>query len=100
MHRRGKTAFVTVGTTRFDELVAEVTKKETLDLLQTVGYENVTVQFGSGVIPKVKQPGVLCFDYKNDISKEMRSADLIICHAGAGSVLEAVRCRKAKVNLL
>ncbi|OQR72090.1 UDP-N-acetylglucosamine transferase subunit ALG13-like [Tropilaelaps mercedesae] len=97
MSRKAKTAFVTVGTTKFDELVAEVTKKETLDLLQQVGYENIIVQFGSGVIPKVRRPGLLCFDYKSDISKEMKAADLIISHGGAGSILEAVRCRNAKV---
>lgn len=98
MSRKAKTAFVTVGTTKFDELVAEVTKKETLDLLQSEGFENVIVQYGSGTIPNLKRPGFSCFDYKNDISKEMKIADLIISHGGAGSILEAVRCRRAKVS--
>ena len=93
-----RTVFVTVGTTQFDELVSEVTKLETLRSLNDQGYSKIVVQFGSGKIPKVKHPGFSSFDFKNSLQSDMQAADLIISHAGAGSILEAVRIRKSKVR--
>lgn len=93
-----RTVFVTVGTTQFDDLVSEVTKLETVLLLNSQGYSKIVVQFGSGAIPKLKHPGFSAFDFKNNLQNDMKAADLIISHAGAGSILEAVRHRKAKVR--
>ncbi|XP_003743298.1 UDP-N-acetylglucosamine transferase subunit ALG13 homolog [Galendromus occidentalis] len=92
-----RTVFVTVGTTQFDDLVTEVTKLETVQLLSGCGYSKIVVQFGSGTIPKIKHRAVSFFDFKSSLENDMRAADLIISHAGAGSILEAVRHRKSKL---
>lgn len=93
-----RTVFVTVGTTQFDDLVSEVTKRETVKLFNRLGYSKIVVQFGSGAIPKLKHRGFSSFDFKNSLQSDMEAADLIISHAGAGSILEAVRQRKSKVR--
>jgi len=91
------TVFITVGSTKFETLVSEATKKETLALFNKLGYERITIQYGGGTKPTIKHPGLTCFAFKDNIETEMQGASLIICHAGAGSVLEAVRIRGAKV---
>lgn len=94
---RKPSVFVTVGTTKFEELVSAVCSQGIVSSLHKLGYEKINVQFGAGEKPKVKVPGLVCFDFKENIETDMKNASLIITHAGAGSILEAVRVRKAKV---
>lgn len=50
MKRNG--VFVTVGSTKFDAMISEVCKMETLEVLAEKGYEEVLVQIGHGTLPQ------------------------------------------------
>ncbi|KAJ8282780.1 hypothetical protein COCON_G00052990 [Conger conger] len=93
-----KTVFVTVGTTSFDELIESVTSQETTQVLSALGYKKLVLQVGRGAV----LPGsdscaglqVNAFRFKDSIAEDIRDADLVISHAGAGSCLEALGARR------
>ncbi|XP_071482381.1 UDP-N-acetylglucosamine transferase subunit ALG13-like [Diadema antillarum] len=94
----GKTVFVTVGSTSFDSLVEVVTSGDVVTVLKKLGYTRLCVQYGRGQFePKsFDQPDFTleAFRYKDSIAADIRGADLIISHAGAGSCLEALEANK------
>ncbi|XP_051945090.1 UDP-N-acetylglucosamine transferase subunit ALG13 homolog [Xyrauchen texanus] len=94
-----KTVFVTVGTTCFEDLVVTVTSDEAVKALIDRGYTDMILQVGRGsVVPDSEScPGlrVEVFRFKDSIAEDMRHADLVISHAGAGSCLEALGANKA-----
>ncbi|XP_061582315.1 UDP-N-acetylglucosamine transferase subunit ALG13 homolog [Cololabis saira] len=93
-----KTVFVTVGTTSFDELVESITSTEATQKLKARGYERLVVQVGRGsYLPDADSCPHLrleAFRFKDSIAEDMRQADLVISHAGAGSCLEALDAGK------
>ncbi|XP_034037477.1 UDP-N-acetylglucosamine transferase subunit ALG13 homolog [Thalassophryne amazonica] len=92
-----KTVFVTVGTTRFDELIFTITSSETLQVLKARGYEHLVLQVGRGSLPSQDDCPhftLETFRFKNSIAEDMKRADLVISHAGAGSCLEALGAGK------
>ena len=155
----GKTAFVTVGTTKFDALIRAVDDMRVVDALRQRGFRRLNIQLGSGFY----LPTVLCtrssthavlpdgftvrsasahldasraggraqgqaplqccerlgcrvctsydtalvggwaeeccvqvdwFDFAPSLQQLMQEADLIISHAGSGSLFEALHLRK------
>ena len=79
--------FVTVGTTLFDELVAEV------DRLCTRGFltARVVCQIGSGAYePKHCES----FRFAPSLGPWYEQADLVICHGGTGTVCELLALGK------
>ncbi|NP_001084877.1 ALG13, UDP-N-acetylglucosaminyltransferase subunit-like L homeolog [Xenopus laevis] len=90
----GKTVFVTVGTTSFDHLISCVSAEETVTILKGLGYNRLVLQIGRGTI----EPAPSCtsdfllefFRYKESLEEDIKSADLVISHAGAGSCLETL----------
>ncbi|XP_054852179.1 UDP-N-acetylglucosamine transferase subunit ALG13 homolog isoform X1 [Eublepharis macularius] len=93
-----KSAFVTVGTTSFDGLVAAVTAPEALRVLQDLGYKRLVLQIGRGTVApgSVSTPTFTqeVYRYKNSLSKDIQESDLVISHAGAGSCLEVLEAGK------
>ncbi|XP_032410656.1 UDP-N-acetylglucosamine transferase subunit ALG13 homolog isoform X2 [Xiphophorus hellerii] len=89
-----KTVFVTVGSTRFDELIESVTSSEATQVLKFRGYERLVLQVGKGsLLPDADSCAHLsveAFRFKDSIAEDMKQADLVISHAGAGSCLEAL----------
>ncbi|TKS72245.1 Sestrin-1 [Collichthys lucidus] len=105
-----KTVFVTVGTTSFDELVESITCAESVQdpdeghicegmtvfckALQARGYERLVLQVGRGsLLPAADScPHVRleAFRFKDSIAEDIKQADLVISHAGAGSCLESL----------
>nr|XP_056715376.1 UDP-N-acetylglucosamine transferase subunit ALG13 homolog [Euleptes europaea] len=93
-----KTAFVTVGTTSFDGLVAAVSAPEAVRVLQDLSYSRLILQIGRGTVT----PDSVCtptftqevYRYKNSLFQDIQEADLIISHAGAGSCLEVLEAGK------
>ena len=92
--------FVTVGTTRFDALVAALDTDACLSALVDRGFTSLRMQIGHGVyVPRPSFPGLeLSFyrhdpHYKNDVAK----ADLVVSHAGAGSIMDSLALRKKLV---
>jgi beta-1,4-N-acetylglucosaminyltransferase len=95
----GKRLFVTVGTTSFDPLIAALDRPNVVAILRRRGFVAVDVQFGRGEVSRpshlVSKPGfaVTMFDFKPSLHALMRDADLVITHAGAGSVFECLNLR-------
>ena len=82
-----KTVFVTVGTTLFDELIQTLDDGEIIRQLVDAGYTNIKMQTGKGkhdpqVIKNYKGVTSEVYKYKPSLMDDVRSADLIISHAG------------------
>ncbi|KAF3932027.1 hypothetical protein ABW20_dc0104092 [Dactylellina cionopaga] len=101
--------FVTVGTTSFDQLITAVLKPPVISLLQSQGYTSIRVQYGPAVelyqscytsdlentLAK-SEMGISGFAYADgeQITEEIKTAELIISHAGSGTILESLRYQK------
>lgn len=92
--------FVTVGTTLFDALVRAVDTKEVKQELFRKGYTHLLIQMGRGFYTPTKseaEDGSVSVDYftfSSSIADHLRSASLVISHAGSGSIFETLRLRK------
>ena len=108
--------YVTVGTTSFDSLIQALDNAEVAAVLKESGYKTLTMQvwllllskacltsvlrqIGRGsyiptVLPTVKDFDFSFYTFKPSIQEDMTSADLIISHAGAGSIMESLRIGK------
>ncbi|XP_041979777.1 UDP-N-acetylglucosamine transferase subunit ALG13 homolog [Aricia agestis] len=90
--------FVTVGTTRFDLLCEYIQSPLILKALQKLGCKEITMQIGNSDI----EPGTYelegvkqcLYRFKDSIEDDIRTADLVISHAGAGSCLEVLDANK------
>ncbi|KAI8800451.1 hypothetical protein BJ742DRAFT_841581 [Cladochytrium replicatum] len=95
----GKTVFVTVGTTRFDALVNYVASTPFRDELVRKGFTRLVVQHGSTPPPPPSpfHPSLetMYYSYKPDLQPDILSADLVISHAGSGTILETLTAGKA-----
>ncbi|XP_070807834.1 UDP-N-acetylglucosamine transferase subunit ALG13-like isoform X1 [Pituophis catenifer annectens] len=93
-----KSVFVTVGTTSFDELIAAVTTPEATQALQDLGCCKLVVQVGRGKeCPDSFSTATFTlevFRFKSSLSEDVKKADLVISHAGAGSCLEVLEAGK------
>ncbi|XP_029021864.1 UDP-N-acetylglucosamine transferase subunit ALG13 homolog [Betta splendens] len=93
-----KTVFVTVGTTSFDELIENITTLDAVQALKARGYERLVLQVGRGsLLPTADSCPLIrveAFRFKDSIAEDMKQADLVISHAGAGSCLEALGAGK------
>ncbi|XP_033225281.1 UDP-N-acetylglucosamine transferase subunit ALG13 homolog [Belonocnema kinseyi] len=94
-----KTVFVTVGTTKFDELINTITQNEILKALNEKGYNHLILQIGNTSLdpdctPRCGFKSIVSFHLNPSLEKYVSSADLIISHAGAGSCLEALEAKK------
>ena len=88
--------FVTVGTTKFDELIQTVTSEDFLCSLKAV--KEVIIQCGHSpyhLIPtncpiKVKE----IYPFKKSLKEDMAYCDLIVTAGGSGTILEALEMGK------
>jgi len=113
----GQRVFVTVGSTRFPELIKAVLSKECASVLFELGYSELRVQYGSDIslfreCGQGVQSGMSLtgFDYSASIEQEMQAADLVISHAGtkvvvsllirgSGSILEVLHMGKLLITV-
>jgi len=80
--------FVTVGTTRFDSLIAHVAQDAFFRSQETV------LQVGPGGL----QPeGMESFEYTDRIAEYYAMADVVVTHAGAGSIYQLLGLGKSIV---
>ncbi|CAH9080996.1 unnamed protein product [Cuscuta epithymum] len=95
-----KVVFVTVGTTSFDALVTAVDTPQVKNELFKKGYTDIIVQMGRGNYVPVKSakengsPAMDCFTFSSSIAEYLKSASLVISHAGSGSIFETLRLGK------
>ena len=108
-----RSVFVTVGTTKFDALVEAICSPGVIRRFHENGYTKVTIQYGRGTKPSVQSiqspsssslpPSLLSietYDFKPSLLQDMSNADLIISHAGAGTVMECLRKSKRLVVVI
>ncbi|EDV30437.1 uncharacterized protein Dana_GF22939 [Drosophila ananassae] len=97
-----KTVYVTVGTTKFDALVAAITSEPALKALKTRQCQKLIIQHGNS-LPLTEDAVQLIRDslgleieqYKFRPNREdIRDADLIIGHAGAGTCMDILNNNK------
>ncbi|KAJ7396147.1 UDP-N-acetylglucosamine transferase subunit ALG13 like protein [Pitangus sulphuratus] len=77
----------------------------TLQALQSRGFQKVVLQVGRGAWqPPVPGGGaaleVEAFRFKDSLAEDLRSADLVISHAGAGSCLETLEKGKPLIVVI
>lgn len=92
---------VTVGTTEFDELILLLDNVVFVNLLEVLQCKTLVLQFGRGSAPDnlhdiCDMRGIIFtrFRFQPDLHEEMKKADLIISHCGAGSIIEAIDLMK------
>lgn len=115
---------VTVGTTRFDALIAAINAEaaELVDWMQMAGFGRIMLQIGAGAVEPLQLqeeaqrraasaagataahssstskaatvPTVSWFRFSPDMLLHVAASDLVVSHAGAGSILEALRLHR------
>lgn len=99
------TVFVTVGTTSFDALIRRLDSVDLHRILcDELGYHGLVMQIGRGDYepaahtardyPLAGRFAVSHYRYKPSLGPDMAAAGLVVSHAGAGSVLEALSAGK------
>ncbi|CAH1286825.1 unnamed protein product [Chrysodeixis includens] len=98
MSKQYKKIFLTVGTTKFDLLCEYILTEPVLTALKNIGCKEITFQIGkSAVEPGIyEREGVIInmYRFKDSITEDIRNADLVISHAGAGTCLEVLEANK------
>lgn len=97
--------FLTVGTTEFDQLIETIDSSAFAACLQGLGCRLLILQIGRGAYEPKTLPDdcarlgirVEVFRFKPTLDREMKAADLIISHCGAGSILESLTLQKVFV---
>ncbi len=98
-----KRLLITVGTTEFEELLERMDCEEFLSSVQSLGFNHIFLQYGRGSLvlkylttEYCSKRGIFFVSvaFTNSLFLEMKAADLIIGHAGAGTVLEVITLRK------
>ncbi|KAI8970341.1 N-acetylglucosaminyldiphosphodolichol N-acetylglucosaminyltransferase Alg13 [Mycotypha africana] len=100
--------FVTVGSTGFDELIRETTSPAFLDLAYEIGLKAIVYQYGSSreafndniACYEGKLIDIVGYDYKPSITEDMEKSDIVISHAGAGTILQALRLKHTKLIMV
>eukprot|EP00730_Choanoeca_flexa_P013956 TRINITY_DN5912_c0_g1_i1.p1 TRINITY_DN5912_c0_g1~~TRINITY_DN5912_c0_g1_i1.p1 ORF type:complete len:205 (+),score=33.16 TRINITY_DN5912_c0_g1_i1:67-681(+) len=99
-----KIAFVTVGSTSFQALIDQVVQEDVLEELHHQQFDIVRLQYGKGRPPSLPDDlhGLLieCYDFKPSLDEDMQAADLVIGHAGAGTILEALSAEKQMIVVI
>ena len=101
-----RTVFVTVGTTLFEALIQAMTNEQVLHKLAQLGFTKLILQYGNGHVPilpatKTQLPlQVEMYSFKPTLTDDMQHADLILGHAGAGTVSEVLRYQKKRVVVI
>jgi beta-1,4-N-acetylglucosaminyltransferase len=88
-------AVVTVGSTCFNELIQQCDSTEFFNAIQKLGINEVLIQTGrTDYVFKTRTTEgmkITVCEYKPNLAAEIKKAQLLISHAGAGTILEAMR---------
>lgn len=91
-------ALVTVGTTQFPSLTNHIAKPATLQSLFALGITSLQIQHGTAPIilppPSTSHPTLSAFPSTPNLSTYLANADIVIAHAGAGTITESVALQK------
>ncbi|KAJ3424176.1 asparagine linked glycosylation (alg) [Anaeramoeba flamelloides] len=94
--------FVTVGTTSFVTLIERIDTPEFLDQLISKGFKSITIQTGKidykpKHLPKYQNLESEVYGLKPSIAQDFQKCDLVISHAGAGTIFEALYLKKSLI---
>ncbi|XP_058986693.1 UDP-N-acetylglucosamine transferase subunit ALG13 homolog [Musca domestica] len=101
------TVYVTVGSTKFDSLIREMTSDDILQLLKKKGCKHLILQVGKG--NKVDEAAIAAkhgiqveqYDFKIEPKRmDIINSDLVVGHAGAGTCLDILTARKLGVLVI
>jgi beta-1,4-N-acetylglucosaminyltransferase len=94
----GKCVFVTVGTTQFDLLIETIVHDSNVirTLVDCLHIDKIILQTGNIQMPSYDNIPISIehYKYKDSIENDIQQADLVISHAGAGSILQILEARK------
>ncbi|KAG5354232.1 hypothetical protein C0989_003745 [Termitomyces sp. Mn162] len=105
-------AFATVGSTQFDSLVQAILSPSVLSTLRRKGYHQLIVQCGnsnfelassiSGGQLNIEKEGIdiELWKFKPTLQNEYEKADLVISHAGSGTILDVLRLGKPLLTVV
>lgn len=101
----GKRVFVTTGATApFQALLDACLSDAILQQLSALGFTHMVVQCGPGADTPASTTrhgvAVSTFDLKPSLASDIASSDLVISHAGTGSILDALRQRKPLIAVV
>lgn len=88
-------AFITVGTTEFDELFSYIDCHEFIDLLIHHGFKKLVIQMGRGIyqfkhLKSSVDLEIQILQYVDVFTEYIKQFHFIIGHAGAGTLLEII----------
>ena len=86
-----KKIVVTVGSTHFDALISIIDSEEFIELARSKGYGEIIAQIGAyeGEIRNLKN--FFKYSTSDELNKHFQAADLVIGHAGAGTITEVLQ---------
>ncbi|CAF1449240.1 unnamed protein product [Rotaria magnacalcarata] len=94
----GKRAFVTVGTTQFDLLIETIVHDPNVlqTLVDCLQIDKLILQIGNSQKPLIDNISIPIeyYQYKDSIENDIQQADIVISHAGAGTILQALEAHK------
>lgn len=92
---------VTVGSTQFPILTEYIAQPEILKSIYKIGVTSLTIQHGQVPFAPPSPssspdsiPRITAFPYTDDLSSHLASADVVVSHAGAGTISETVALKK------
>ena len=95
-----KQILVTVGTTKFENLIKAIDKEEFYEMLIKTGFTKLIIQKGYGeYIPKnykkyENKISIQISEILNNFENIIKSSELIISHGGAGIILESLKNKR------
>ena len=103
--KNDKQVLVTVGSTGFEKLIEFVLTKEFQNLLITNGYNKLNIQIGNYKLnqfynndSKLKIE-IFTFLSHFQFDKIIKNSDLVICHGGAGTLMESIKNGKKPIAI-
>ncbi|SPP80598.1 UDP-N-acetylglucosamine transferase subunit ALG13 homolog [Drosophila guanche] len=101
-----KTVYVTVGTTKFDALIEAITSESVLKVLQSRECRKLILQHGNSEPKSAEESRLISEQYGIQLEQytfrpnieDIKAADLIIGHAGAGTCMDILT--NGKVGLI
>ncbi|GAB0097813.1 UDP-N-acetylglucosamine transferase subunit ALG13 homolog [Sergentomyia squamirostris] len=95
--------FITVGTTYFTDLITVVKSPEMAEVLRDLDCEEMTVQSGKESLKFGEEfDGIATNVYSVALSieEDIKEADLVISHAGAGTCIEVLKHKKPLIVVI
>jgi beta-1,4-N-acetylglucosaminyltransferase len=77
--------FVTVGTTKFDDLISVIQTESVLQEFANQQFGKVEIQYGRGAVPQLPNDSIIeveTFDFKPSLHENFQNASLVISHGG------------------